>query len=71
MKRLAIIALSVIALSFSGSGDQIVMICNNGQTKVYHRNANCQGLKRCDHQIVKMSESDAKGKGLRLCGYED
>lgn len=70
MKRLVILTLSIIALSFSGSNDPSALICNNGTTEVFHLNENCQGLKRCDHEVLKMTKNEALEKGMRLCGYE-
>lgn len=49
-----------------------VWICVSESSTAYHLNVNCQGLKRCKHDIIKVSESEAKSTYKReLCGYED
>ena len=70
MKTLIILVLSITALSFRGSDEPTVLICNNCTTEVFHLNEKCQGLKRCDHELVKMTKVEALEKGMRLCGYE-
>jgi hypothetical protein len=70
MKKLFFASFLTLIFSFAPSGDQVVYLCNNGKTEVYHVNPNCYSLKRCTHEIVKMYESEARGKGKRLCGNE-
>jgi len=71
MKTLFFAAILTCMISSNDSAGQMVYICNNGKTEVYHVNQNCQGLNRCTHEIVKMTEGEARGSGKRLCGYED
>lgn len=48
-----------------------VYICLSPGAKKYHYNRNCRGLGNCTHEIEAVSKSDAEGRGLDLCGWED
>lgn len=45
----------------------MVWICNSTNTKRYHANKSCGGLKRCKHEIVRKSIAEAEAVGLTLC----
>jgi hypothetical protein len=51
--------------------DSDVYICGNKGAKKYHFSETCRGLNACKHEIFKTSQSEAKGSGLTLCGWED
>jgi hypothetical protein len=57
-----------IVYNFSDSN---VYICGTKGAKKYHFSENCRGLNACKHEIIKTSQSEAKGFGLTLCGWED
>jgi len=48
-----------------------VFICGPTGAKKYHYKENCRGLTACRHVLTKVSESQAQGYGLTLCGWED
>lgn len=48
-----------------------VYVCNSASVTRYHLNRDCRGLKSCQHKIVEVAESQARDKGLQLCGWED
>ena len=47
-----------------------VYICKSSGAKRYHFSATCRGIKRCTHEVAKVSVETAKGYGLSVCGYE-
>lgn len=47
-----------------------VYICRSAGAKRYHFRSNCRGIKRCTHEVAKVSVETAKGYGLTVCGYE-
>lgn len=53
------------------SNDAKVYICGTKGAKKYHFSETCRGLGSCKHEITKTSQSEAKGFGLTLCGWED
>jgi hypothetical protein len=56
----------VATLSFKQ--DDVVYICiSSGATK-YHSHY-CQGLKKCTHEVKKISKKDAIERGYGACGY--
>lgn len=57
--------------SFWSAQAELVFVCGNGTTKVYHLKESCHSLKRCSHKTIKMNRSEAKADGLRLCGNEN
>lgn len=71
MKQLLFLGATALFLSFTSSESKTVYICNNGSTKVYHLSKECRGLKLCTSGVKPLKLEEAKGKGLRLCGYED
>ncbi len=48
-----------------------VYICGENGAKRFHFTKNCKGLSNCKRGIYKVALSDAKSKGLTLCGWED
>jgi hypothetical protein len=46
---------------------QAVFICDSRSAIAYHSTTDCSGLNRCTHQIVKISEDEAKQIGRRAC----
>lgn len=68
MKTIIQIALvSILCLSFKGTTTQ-VYICNNKNTSVYHVSKTCKALKKCTHEIITVSQTDAVSKhGKRAC----
>lgn len=68
-----ILCISIITLtSFSKTEvSRDVYICGENGAKRYHYSKNCQGLSNCKKGKFKVSLSDAKSKGLTLCGWED
>jgi hypothetical protein len=51
----------------SHNKSQSVFICDSKTSYAYHSTADCRGLNRCTHQIVKVSEDEAKQNGRRPC----
>jgi len=45
----------------------MVYICDNGKTEVYHTSKDCKAILKCKHDIKEMTLADAKKKGLRKC----
>ncbi len=50
---------------------ETVYVCHSPGARKYHLRENCGGLKRCKHEVITMSSSDAEKRGLGLCGFED
>jgi hypothetical protein len=44
-----------------------VYVCDSKNSIAYHSSFDCTGLNRCVHDIIKISESQAKQIGLRRC----
>lgn len=58
--------------SIKESQNSDVYICASKSSKKYHYKKNCRGLNACNHEIRKVSLSDARKKyGKTLCGWED
>ena len=54
--------------SVSPHFETTVYICSNGKTSVYHVSKTCNAVKRCTHDILQVSETDAiKKYHLRKC----
>ena len=71
MKRLltSLFFLFITVVSF-GSDDTYVYICTGPQSKCYHKNEFCRGLKSCSKEIKKVTLTEAKEKyHRRACGY--
>lgn len=74
MKQLLLGGALFVALAFTSrsSSETNVYYCANGKTEVYHLKKDCQGIKRCTHEVKTVSKDYAVGTlKLRLCGYED
>lgn len=71
MSKLLFLVFVSICLSFGSTSSGIVYICKSESSKKYHLTQNCRGLNACDHQIVKITLSEAKKGGKTLCGWED
>lgn len=52
---------------------QVAYVCLNKTSEVYHLKSDCSALKRCTHEVVKTTVTEAKEKYAkkRLCGFED
>lgn len=46
-----------------------VTVCNSDGATKYHYTSSCRGLSKCKHQIVTMTKSQAKAKGLGCCSF--
>ncbi len=51
--------------------DGEVYICKGSNSKRYHFNKNCRGLRNCTTRLYNVSIKEAKRMGRTLCGYED
>ena len=58
MRKWILGALLTVVLSASAPADK-VYVCDSGGAVAYHADRNCRGLRRCTHEIVLVSESDA------------
>lgn len=67
MKTLTLI---ILLLTFSAESNE-VWICDSPSAEVYHLDENCRGLKKCSHEIKKITLDRAKSLKRRLCGFED
>jgi uncharacterized protein YgiM (DUF1202 family) len=45
-----------------------VLVCDSPSSKRYH-SYRCQGLNRCQHNIIEMSSGEAENKGLTPCKF--
>jgi len=71
-----LLLLSVILISADSltrhSESKKVFICDSESATKYHLKANCKGLEKCDHDVLKITKEEAIKKGkTELCGYED
>ena len=49
-----------------------VYLCDSKSAYSYHLDINCRGLKRCTHDIIKVTKAKAINDYRRkLCGWED
>lgn len=67
------IYLTVIAFTFgfTSSNQSNVYLCDSDSAKKYHLKKDCRGLNACDHEIIRITLTEAKQKGKTLCGWED
>jgi|JI10StandDraft_1071094.scaffolds.fasta_scaffold07917_2 hypothetical protein len=47
----------------------IVYICKGPNSKRYHKESDCQGLRNCSTQIYAVDLSEAESLGRTPCGY--
>lgn len=66
MKKL-IFFIGMIALT-SFTADKDVYLCQSKNAKRYHFDKDCQGLKNCKSEIVKVTLSEAQKQGKTICG---
>lgn len=69
MKKLLLLAAFALLTSFYSESD--VYLCNTKGGKKYHFKKDCQGLRNCQGEIIKVTLTEAKEKGKTICGYED
>ena len=69
MKKMLLLFLFVGLTSFTADKD--VYLCQSKNAKRYHFDKDCQGLKNCKSEIVKVTLSEAQKQGKTICGYED
>lgn len=67
MKTFALLLL----LLFAKRDNDTVFICDSPSSEVYHLDENCQGLKKCKHEVKTVTLEKAKELKRRLCGFED
>jgi hypothetical protein len=48
-----------------------VYICDSPYARRYHYKEDCRGLKRCDHQIIKITLDEAEKRSLTPCHLEE
>ncbi|MDX5326878.1 MAG: hypothetical protein LPK80_11535, partial [Bacteroidota bacterium] len=48
-----------------------VYICKGPQSKRYHLDQNCRGLRNCSTRVYKVSLEEAQRMKRTLCGFED
>lgn len=70
-QKLLLMYVVTATLSLGSSKQPDVYVCKSDTGSRYHLNKDCHGLKRCKHQIEKMSINKAKKIGRTICGYED
>ena len=82
MQKLTFLA-AVSLLSFGGmtafkgstepsfNSSETVYICTGPQSKKYHLNKNCTGLRNCSAEVKAVTKDQAVQMGRGLCGYED
>lgn len=68
MKYLTSLSLLIL---FSCANNDHVYVCNGPQSKRYHYNEDCYGLKNCSTRISKVSMETAGRMNRTLCGFED
>lgn len=72
MKSLFLFSILFLSCASGSSTDKEVYICVSENAKVYHFSKECNGLKKCIHEIKKVSLEDAKSTyKRRVCGLED
>lgn len=70
MKVLAVVFLFNFLSADLPSGET-VYLCDSEGGKKYHFTKSCRGLANCEHEIIKVSISEAQRRGKTLCGWED
>ncbi len=53
-------AQSYFAQLYANPEEANVYICNSKTVKAYHRWRNCRGLDKCNHDVEKVTETEAK-----------
>lgn len=71
MKKLIIWALVFFTVSSFNSNETYVYICKSVNSKKYHYDKNCRGLKQCNHKIEQVTLKQAQKIGRTLCKRED
>lgn len=69
LKKLSLLVVFVLCVSFNVAEE--VYICNSKNAKKYHLTENCQGLRNCKSETIKITLAKAKDQGKTLCGFED
>ncbi|MDG1333023.1 MAG: hypothetical protein P8P74_11885 [Crocinitomicaceae bacterium] len=67
---LKILLVSALVTLLSVSDDTKVYICDSENAVAYHYTKECRGIKRCTHEILKVTKKEAVEKELKLCGWE-
>jgi hypothetical protein len=67
--------MKTIAFAFlvlcSNPEDSTVFICDSPSSEVYPLDENCEGLKRCKHEVKTIPLDEVKSLERRWCGFED
>lgn len=63
-----LVLLSVLLLSAKSA--TTVFVCVSPSAEVYHYKEDCRGIKKCTHEVKKVSLDEAKKMGRRMCGFE-
>ncbi len=58
------------ALFLFSATNTSVYICVSKSSEVFHYKKECQGIKRCSHEVKVVSLETAISMGRRECGYE-
>jgi len=64
------IVLFLLLISARCADTTPVYTCDSHSAKRYHLKANCKGLNRCTHRIVKITLDEARKRGKTLCNLE-
>ena len=67
MKALLFVIMLFVCQSCGSSSDSGVYICTGPRSKVYHKTANCKGLRRCSGRVKKITLEEAKRLHRRAC----
>lgn len=66
-----VLLISIISCSSNEVGETYVYICKGPNSRAYHYNPHCRGLKQCTTELEKLTLREAKEIGRKLCGYEN
>lgn len=70
MKKLIVLPLAFIALSYTTGEPTEVYICDSKTASKYHFKEDCTGLEKCIHDIRKVTVAEAKNTSFTKCALE-
>ncbi|MXV14284.1 hypothetical protein [Hufsiella ginkgonis] len=71
MKTLLLLMIVFIHTNCAVVDTTAVYVCESRNATRYHYKRNCRGLGNCTYKVAKITLSNAKKSGKKLCRWED
>jgi hypothetical protein len=66
MRTLVKISIILLLGAFTPAVEK-VYVCDSKSSVAYHEKKDCSGLKKCKHEIIYITKTEAQNKGKRPC----